>query len=105
MRRSLHDARRRAASAEVRVGACSAAKDGRSFFIVANRYSGTGTSDGIVLTQPADAARRATLTHNHQAPAGGFHLRSRPAQGRVPQRRFSGTAADRHPERRASRPP
>ncbi len=28
-------------------GACSAAKDGRTLFIVANRYRGTGASDGI----------------------------------------------------------
>ena len=29
--------------------------DGRTLFIVANRYSGTGASDGIVLTQRVDA--------------------------------------------------
>ena len=29
--------------------------DGRTLFIVANHYSGTGASDGIVLTQPVDA--------------------------------------------------
>jgi len=28
--------------------------DGRTLFIVANHYSGTGASDGIVLTQPVD---------------------------------------------------
>jgi len=31
-------------------------KDGRTLFIVANHYTGTGASDGIVLTQPVDAA-------------------------------------------------
>jgi sugar lactone lactonase YvrE len=29
--------------------------DGRTLFIVANRYSGAGASDGIVLTQHVDA--------------------------------------------------
>jgi sugar lactone lactonase YvrE len=31
--------------------------DGRTLYIVANNYDGTGASDGIVLTQPVDVAR------------------------------------------------
>jgi sugar lactone lactonase YvrE len=29
-------------------------EDGRTLYIVANHYDGTGASDGIVLTQPVD---------------------------------------------------
>jgi hypothetical protein len=29
-------------------------EDGRTLFVAANHYSGTGASDGIVLTQPVD---------------------------------------------------